>query len=144
MSRSFRVIQPACDSIFHGNTPVAAAKKVCSRECKNNSCVVIVQDTKTGKEYKYKVSRVYDPVTIQRNGVEVTYDYKVTAKSLNINSSDSRSASRSKTSRSKKKCSVGKVWRRAYRSPSGKRVPGKCVRKGGPKRNNRSRSRSRK
>lgn len=107
MSRSFRVLQPKCDSIFHSSTPVSAAKKACSRECKGKSCIIIVQDTKSGKEYKYRVSRIYDPVTIQRNGVEITYDYKVVATSLN-----STSKSRSKTSR-KKKCSVGKVWKRS-------------------------------
>jgi hypothetical protein len=140
MTRSFRVIQPKCDSIFHGSTPVAAAKKVCSKECKAKSCVVIVQDMKTGKDYKYKVTRVYDPVTIERNGVEVTYDYKVTAKSMNKTSS--RSKSRTRSSRSKK-CPVGKVWRRSYRSPSGKKVAAKCVKKGGKKsKSKRSKSKS--
>lgn len=108
MSRSFRVLKPKCDSIFHSSTPVAAAKKVCTRECKGKTCVVIVEDTKTGKEYKYRVSRIYDPVTVERNGVEITYDYKVVATSLR---STSKSRTKSKTGR--KKCSPGKVWRRS-------------------------------
>jgi hypothetical protein len=59
--------------------------------------------------------------------------------------------SRSKKSRSKKSksksrvsCPRGKVWRKAHKSASGKRVSGKCVKKGGLKKSkSRSRSRSR-
>jgi hypothetical protein len=34
---------------------------------------------------------------------------------------------------SQKKCSAGKVWRKAHKSGSGKRVSGQCVKKGGRK-----------
>jgi hypothetical protein len=109
MSRSFKVLKPKCDSIFHASTPVAAAKKACTRECKGKTCIVIVQDTKTDKQYKYRVSRIYDPVTVMRNGVEITYDYKVVATSLK---STSKTRTKSRTL-GRKRCSPGKVWRRS-------------------------------
>jgi hypothetical protein len=39
---------------------------------------------------------------------------------------------------SHKKCSAGRVWRKAHMSASGKRVAGACVKKGGRKSKSRS------
>lgn len=51
-----------------------------------------------------------------------------------------KSKSKSRSSR-KHSCPRGKVWRKAHKSSSGKRIAGACVKKGGKKSKSRSRSR---
>jgi hypothetical protein len=81
--RSFKVVSPrSSGSILHSRSPAGAAKKA-SKECSRKKCEVIVQDRKSGKKYKYRVTRTYDPITIKRGGRKITFDYAVSAKSLN-------------------------------------------------------------
>jgi|LauGreDrversion4_2_1035121.scaffolds.fasta_scaffold04024_4 hypothetical protein len=82
--RSFKVISPRAGghSIMRSRSPVAAAKKA-SRSCRRKKCDVVVQDRKSGKKYKYRVSREYDPITVRRDGQRVVFKYAVSAKSLN-------------------------------------------------------------
>lgn len=82
--RSFKVISPRAggNSIMRSRSPVAAAKKA-SRSCRRKKCDVVVQDRKSGKKYKYRVSREYDPITVKRDGQRVVFKYAVSAKSLN-------------------------------------------------------------
>jgi hypothetical protein len=55
-----------------------------------------------------------------------------------------RKSSSKKSARRSHSCPRGKVWRKAHKSSSGKRVAGACVKKGGRKSKSRSRSSSRK
>ena len=73
---------------FLSSTPSGAAKKVGSKVCSNSSikgqCTlyITIRETTQGsdhKEYTYKVKRILDPVTIERNGVEITYRYRTVA-----------------------------------------------------------------
>lgn len=76
---------------FVSSNPASAAKKAASQLCKASKikgrCVHVVTIKETtkgskGKEYVYKVSRVYDPVTVVRAGEEITYKYKTIAKAM--------------------------------------------------------------
>lgn len=76
---------------FISSTPVGAAKKVASKICSESSvkgrCVLYITLRETTresnhKEYVYKVTRILDPVTIERDGVEITYRYRTEAKSV--------------------------------------------------------------
>ncbi len=81
--RSFKVVLPrASGSVLHAKSPANAAKKA-SKECSRKKCDVVVQDRKSGKKYKYRVTRTYDPITIKRGNRKVTFDYTISAKSLN-------------------------------------------------------------
>jgi hypothetical protein len=81
--RSFKVVLPrASGSVLHAKSPANAAKKA-SKECSRKKCEVVVQDRKSGKKYKYRVTRTYDPITVKRGGRKVTFDYTISAKSLN-------------------------------------------------------------
>lgn len=50
-----------------------------------------------------------------------------------------RSGSKRKSASKKHSCPRGKVWRKAHKSSSGKRVAGQCVKKGGKKSKSKSR-----
>ena len=82
--RSFKVISPraASSSLLHSRSPSGAAKKA-SRSCSRKKCDVVIQDRKSGKKYKYRVTRAYDPITIKLGRKKVTFDYAVSAKSMN-------------------------------------------------------------
>ncbi len=75
---------------YLSTTPMGAAKKagrqIMKDYRKNNASVVVYikETTKNmpAKIFKYSVSRIYDPVTIVRNGVQVTYKYRTVAKSI--------------------------------------------------------------
>jgi hypothetical protein len=71
---------------FLSTTPSGAVKKAASQICRNSAIkgrctlVITMRETTSGsqhKEYTYKVSRIYDPVTVVRDGVEITYNYSV-------------------------------------------------------------------
>ena len=81
--RSFKVISPrASGSVLRSKSPSGAAKKA-SRSCSRKKCDVVVQDRKSGKKYKYRVTRTYDPVTVKRGGQKIEYKYVVSTKSMN-------------------------------------------------------------
>jgi hypothetical protein len=74
---------------FISSTPAGAARKVGSKVCRSSNvkgqCTlyVTIRETTQGsnhKEFTYKVKRILDPVTIERNGVEITYRYRTIAK----------------------------------------------------------------
>lgn len=67
---------------MRSRSPAAAAKKA-TRSCSRKKCDVIVQDRKSGKKYKYRVTRAYDPLTVKRDGENIVFKYSVSAKSLN-------------------------------------------------------------
>ena len=73
---------------YISSTPMGAAKKAASQICRASSIkgrctlIVTVQETTQGsgkKEYTYKVSRVYDPVVVERAGEEIVYKYHLEA-----------------------------------------------------------------
>jgi hypothetical protein len=81
--RSFKVISPrAAGSVLRSRSPAGAAKKA-TRSCSRKKCDVVVQDRKSGKKYKYRVTRTFDPITIKRDGQKIKYKYVVSAKSMN-------------------------------------------------------------
>lgn len=81
--RTFKVVSPrASGSILHSRSPSAAAKKAV-RSCSRKKCDVVLQDRKSGKKYKYRVTRTYDPITVKRGGRRITFDYTISSKSLN-------------------------------------------------------------
>jgi hypothetical protein len=72
---------------YLSSTPASAARKAGTQICRSNKIkgqcklVITIRETTSGsskKEFKYKFSRVKDPVTVVRDGVEVTYNYKTT------------------------------------------------------------------
>lgn len=74
---------------FISSTPSGAAKKVGSKICSESSvkgrCVLYITLRETTreskhKEYVYKITRMLDPVTVVRDGVEITYRYRTIAK----------------------------------------------------------------
>ena len=96
MTRSFTIIK-VTDS--HGarkgrsnlggryisSTPAAAASKAGSQICRNSrihgrcSLYITIRETTAGsmkKEYTYKVSRILDPIVVQRAGEEIEYRYR--------------------------------------------------------------------
>ena len=73
---------------FVSSTPMSAAKKAVSQICRASSIkgrctlIVTIRETTQGSsknEYTYKVSRIHDPVTVERNGEEITYNYRLEA-----------------------------------------------------------------
>lgn len=99
MSRSFTV-----ESVSRGNkrvnftggryisdSPMNAAKKAFSKACQfshvKGKCVmkITMRETTAGsakKEFVYKVSRVYNPITIERDGETILYKYSVKIQSV--------------------------------------------------------------
>ena len=76
---------------FVSRTPAGAAKKAVTQICRaskiKGQCTlnVTVRETTRGgekKEFSYKVKRVHDPVTVERDGVEITYKYRTSVKAL--------------------------------------------------------------
>lgn len=73
---------------FISSSPASAAKKAGTQICRNlkgkkNSYIITIQETTQGsakKTFSYKFSRIYDPVSVMRGGVEVTYNYKTSIK----------------------------------------------------------------
>ena len=68
-----------------GSTPLSAAKKAFTRVCRETAikgqCTLVIKIQETtqgtgGKIFTYKGKRELNPVTVMRNGVEVTYKYK--------------------------------------------------------------------
>jgi len=77
---------------YVSKSPDAAARKSANRICRKSktkgrcSLKVTVQETTQGskhKEYTYKVTRKFDPVKVERNGVKVVYNYKTKVTSMN-------------------------------------------------------------
>jgi len=99
--RTFNVIKPRSSSVLHSATPAGAAKKVCSRSGAKN-CIVEVEDNKTKKRYTYRVKKVRDPVTVERGGQEITYEFRMDVKSMNKSKKSRSRKSRSRKSRSRK------------------------------------------
>jgi len=99
MSRSFTI-----ESVLRGNkrvnftggryisdSPMNAAKKAFSKACQfsraKGKCVmkIKIRETTSGsdkKEFTYKVSRVYNPITIERDGETILYKYSVKIQSM--------------------------------------------------------------
>lgn len=76
---------------FISRTPSGAAKKAAKRVCKMNkikgqcSFVVHIQETTQGskkKIYKYNVKKTPTSKSVVRDGVKISFKYKVVAKSL--------------------------------------------------------------
>jgi hypothetical protein len=76
---------------FISSTPAGAAKKVGSKVCRESDvkgrCVLYITIRETTREsnhkdYVYKITRILDPVTIVRDGVEITYRYRTEAKRI--------------------------------------------------------------
>ena len=78
---------------FLAASPAAAARKAVNKACqgrkKGGQCsynIVMRETTQggTGKEMKYKVRRVKDPVTVERDGEEITFNYRTVVKSCQV------------------------------------------------------------
>lgn len=76
---------------YVSRTPVAAAKKAVSKICSmskiKGQCTLIIHIREmtrgsTGKEYSYKIKRVKNPITVSKDGQEITFRYTLKAKSL--------------------------------------------------------------
>lgn len=76
---------------YISRTPAGAARKAASQICRHSkikgqcSLKITVRETtrgSKGKEYSYSVKRVKDPVTIERDGVEITFKYRTEVKAL--------------------------------------------------------------
>ena len=86
--RTFKLIDSSVsftgDHVFHSATPKSASLKALSSICRQNKMkgpcemTVSLQETtrnSSGKTFTYKVSREEEPKTVERNGVEITYNY---------------------------------------------------------------------
>ena len=72
-------------SHFQSSTPSSAAAKAFSKNCPvKGSCsrVIKIMEPKTGKEYKYRVSRVVSKKDVVLNGKTVSFKYTNTVKSV--------------------------------------------------------------
>lgn len=76
---------------FISTNPASAAKKAGTQICRDTkvkgkcALIITVQETTQNshkKEYTYKYSRIHDPVTVVRKGVEITFNYKTECKAL--------------------------------------------------------------
>jgi hypothetical protein len=99
MSRSFTI-----ESVSRGNkrvnfnggryindSPMNAAKKAFSKACQDigtkGKCTmkITMRETTAGsakKEFSYKVTRIYNPVSVERDGEMVLYKYSVKIQSI--------------------------------------------------------------
>jgi len=77
---------------FIASTPSAAARKAVTAACRGRKagglCTFTVEMHETtqggkGKNFKYKIKRVKDPVTVIHNGEEIVHNYRSVVKSLN-------------------------------------------------------------
>lgn len=96
MSRTFTIDKindrsPRNSGRYVSANPAGAARKAFSKYCnrKRGPCkgvkVSIKETTRgsAGKTFVYKLSRVYDPVEVTRDGVTIVYNYRTTIKSMN-------------------------------------------------------------
>lgn len=69
---------------YMSETPSGAARKAMSQLCRHHkvkgvcSMLITIRETTQNsahKDYVYRVRRIKDPVTVERDGVEVTYQY---------------------------------------------------------------------
>lgn len=76
---------------YISRTPAGAARKAASQICRSSKikgqCALNITIRETtrgskGKEYKYSVKRIKDPVTVERDGVEITFKYRTTVKAI--------------------------------------------------------------
>lgn len=76
---------------YTGKSPVSAAKKVVTKVCSKSKikgqCTLVVRireitQGRLAKEYAYKIKRVKNPVTVTKDGRDITFKYTLTAKSL--------------------------------------------------------------
>lgn len=76
---------------YISKTPVGAAKKVATKVCSKSKikgqCTLIIyirEITRDGraKEYSYKIKRIMNPVTISKDGKDITFKYSLKATSL--------------------------------------------------------------
>lgn len=76
---------------YISTSPAGAAKKAVTQVCRaskiKGQCTlhVTVRETTRGghqKDFAYKVKRVLDPVTVTRDGVDITYKYRTSVKAL--------------------------------------------------------------
>ena len=76
---------------YISKTPVGAAKKIVTKVCSMSkikgqcTLVVHIRETtrdRTSKDFMYKIKRVKKPVTVTKDGKEITFKYTLTAKSL--------------------------------------------------------------
>ena len=116
--RSFKLIDSSVsftgDHVFHSATPKAASLKAMSSICRQKKTkgpcemtVTLQESTRgsAGKTFSYKVTREEDPKTVERNGVEITYQYvnKSYAVKKGSKKKDSKKGSKKKDSKKKKK-----------------------------------------
>jgi hypothetical protein len=76
---------------YMGSTPLSAAKKAFTRVCRETAikgqCTLVIKIQETtrgadGKIFTYRGKREMNPITVMRNGVEVTYKYQTKLVSL--------------------------------------------------------------
>lgn len=104
-------------SPFTGNETLEEAKSICKSKKKVFR-----------KGYTRQDGSIIEPACVKKS------PSKKSAKK----SSPKKSAKKSSPKKSgKKSCTSGKVYRKSYKSASGKRVAAKCVKKGGPKKSTR-------
>jgi hypothetical protein len=77
------------DGRYISRTPAGAARKAAGQICRNSrvkgQCTLKITMRETtrgskGKDYAYVVKRIKDPVTVERDGVEITYNYRTEVK----------------------------------------------------------------
>lgn len=71
---------------YLGNTPDQVVRKMFSKaRGSDKSLTIVFRETTQGslkKEFKKKVTKVHDPVTIQKGGELITFEYTTKVKSL--------------------------------------------------------------
>lgn len=102
MSRSFTVVKVAdihgkekgeenLGGVFHGKTPVSAAKKAMTKICRNSyikgqcTLIVSVRETTRGsanKVFTYKVKRIKNPSQVTHGNVQIVHNYEVHASAV--------------------------------------------------------------
>lgn len=102
MSRSFTVVRvhdvhgnekgaENLGGVFHGKTPVSAAKKAMSKICRKSAIrgqctlIVTVRETTRGsanKQFSYKVKRVKNPSEVQHGNVQIVHKYVLQAQAV--------------------------------------------------------------
>jgi hypothetical protein len=118
MSRSFTVEHAKSGSKtlsggrYMGSNPASAARKAATHFCREHkmskkACTVniVMRETTAGcsnKTFEYKAKRIYDPVTVERDGVEVEYEYRTEVKAAKSHKSPKKCKKSPK--KSPKKC----------------------------------------
>ena len=116
------VIEPKCDSVLHSKNPSGAAAKAfrCLSSKKKEAVIRVQRRDGSGKIMSYHVKKIHDPKTVNRDGVMVTYEYRLKVSSLNKSKERERSRSRS-SSRSNSRSSSRSRSRSSSRSSSYKK-----------------------